>query len=635
MVFTGDGLLWTDGLRAAPQSNDDVDGGVKWTNAGAQPKTELDASESAASFGCGILVEKGSGSETKGATELSIVNTLPQVLSHNVIREAIANTHGSPSHPIGTNITEHPGELVREKKEKQLGKPIQSLADTAVDPDSNDYEGAGDDDIDDDNGMTTISLANDSQATEVTSNLNAGRSVYRSIGGSNAGGNADEATIATTQADADGTDHSVYEYVVHAYKTAKQNEKISFVDLYWDETAKRNRAEEERARVLQGPEDPETGSSTSHGKAKSDEASNRLNKQPKSTLLCCLQLYVAILFAATVAVGTMCGGLGMCVLDDDDKRVVHLTQEQKPFNSRIELINAVDQFLVDPSLVPSVYGQEGIGRWDVSHVTDFSEVFSVKRNKNVIRMNEDLSGWNTGQAEKMDSMFLGAQSFRGKGVSGWDVAKVKSMAGMFESCTSFDQNLSTWNTSLVENFSFMFARSSFAGRGISEWTTVSAVNMSYAFFELPKMDSDFSKWDTSRVVDLSFMVRRLHLISLVLHNLLTLISLQFNECSSFTGKGLENFDTSRVENMAQMFEQCPKFEGDMIGNWNTSLVKNMKSLARVNGTIECPCTRDFLQSSTNCLLSFFTTQFDRSGFNSDLSKWNTASVVDMSYMVCC
>jgi len=53
---------------------------------------------------------------------------------------------------------------------------------------------------------------------------------------------------------------------------------------------------------------------------------------------------------------------------------------------------------------------------------------------------------------------------------------------------------------------------------------------------------------------------------------------QFNECDSFKGNGLENFDTSNAKDIQQMFEQCPNFIGDMIGGWNTSLVTNMKSL---------------------------------------------------------
>lgn len=133
-------------------------------------------------------------------------------------------------------------------------------------------------------------------------------------------------------------------------------------------------------------------------------------------------------------------------------------------------------------------------------------MFSVRRNENALKFNEDLGGWNMSGAENLDSMFLGCENFEGKGVDKWDVSRVKSMSGTFESCLFFDQDLSLWNTSSLEDFSFLFARSGFSGRGLDVWDTASAYNMSYTFFELARMDADFSSWNTSGVVDMSYMV---------------------------------------------------------------------------------------------------------------------------------
>ena len=519
---TKDGILMT-------VNNDVANAAAKETatrsNAGPKSKANAKGTKNAISgtaliLSGDIVVSKTtSARQTKRHFDTEVVCTLPHMLSQDRVDRAVERTRGDgTSQPLGKTITVNTKKMTQEKKRsKRSGKNAHSSRRGSSEDKRRSDSYSDDDDVDDDedNASNKISLANDSQATEITSNLHTDRNMHRTIGGSYAIGNADEATIATDLAEADGTDHSVYEYVVHAYKTAKQNQKISFVDLYWAETAKRNRAEEERARArqVQEAEDLETGDSSSNGKEISNDATINAKKEPKSKLLCFLQLYVFVLFAATVVTGTMCGGLGMCVMDNDeaDKDVSEQSVKpfmQKPFYSRLELIRAIDQFLIDPSSVPAVYGTEGIGRWDVSQISDFSHVFSAQRNENMIHMNEDLNGWNTSQAEKMDSMFLGAQSFQGKGVSGWDVSKVKSMVGMFESCTSFDQDLATWDTRRVEDFSFIFARSSFTGKGISEWLTSSAVNMSYAFFELQQMDSDFSTWDTSHVVDFSFMVRQ-------------------------------------------------------------------------------------------------------------------------------
>jgi len=133
-------------------------------------------------------------------------------------------------------------------------------------------------------------------------------------------------------------------------------------------------------------------------------------------------------------------------------------------------------------------------------------VFNVERNENLVNFNEDLSRWNMSSATNLNSMFLGCDKFQGTGVDKWDVSNVKTMVGTFESCTSFDQNLSAWDTSSLEDLSFLFARSRFKGNGIESWSTSSFYNISYAFFELSDFDVDFSSWDTSNVVDMSFMV---------------------------------------------------------------------------------------------------------------------------------
>lgn len=329
--------------------------------------------------------------------EEEVMSTLPHLLAHVAVEQAVEQKR-EECPQVGKTITL--GTQEPAKKKKSSKKAASSNKKAAPTYAKVNLDGSDDDEddgmnTDEENGMTTISLANDSQATEVTSNVLSAKEIYaRSFGGSNNTGNqaapaADDgdSSIATDLAEADGTDHSVYEYVMHAYKSAKENEKVSFVDLYWDETEKRKRAEEERARALQGPEDPETGS-CSKAKSEADEVDNRnWIKPPKGKLVCCLQIYVAILLLAMIAAGTVCGGLGMCVIDrDDTANTMPLAPEveakpfmQKPFYSRQELINAIDQHLIDPGMVPAVYGLEGIGKWDVSQVRAGTAVAKVAK----------------------------------------------------------------------------------------------------------------------------------------------------------------------------------------------------------------------------------------------------------------
>ena len=48
----------------------------------------------------------------------------------------------------------------------------------------------------------------------------------------------------------------------------------------------------------------------------------------------------------------------------------------------------------------------------------------------------------------------------------------------------------------------------------------------------------------------------------------------FTDCSNFTGKGLDKWNVSKVENMMFMFCDCIKFDCDL-SKWNVSNVDNM------------------------------------------------------------
>ena len=79
----------------------------------------------------------------------------------------------------------------------------------------------------------------------------------------------------------------------------------------------------------------------------------------------------------------------------------------------------------------------------------------------------------------------------------------------------------------------------------------------------------------------------------------------FSGCESFEGKGLENWDVSKVKDMHSMFAFCNKFDCDL-SNWDVSNVINMYSV------FYC-CAK----------------------FNCDLSRWNTSKVKDMKDMFTC
>jgi len=84
-----------------------------------------------------------------------------------------------------------------------------------------------------------------------------------------------------------------------------------------------------------------------------------------------------------------------------------------------ELRNAVDDYLAGAVTIP-------INEWDVSRVSDFSQLFSADRNPAAAEFNEDLDGWNTSNAETFERLFQNAKAFNGT-IATWDTSRVTNM----------------------------------------------------------------------------------------------------------------------------------------------------------------------------------------------------------------
>ena len=83
--------------------------------------------------------------------------------------------------------------------------------------------------------------------------------------------------------------------------------------------------------------------------------------------------------------------------------------------------------------------QGAIGEWDVSRVTDMSELFSGAH-----MFNGDISKWDVSHVTSMDRMFMGAKSFECD-LSSWDVTSVTNMRNMFSEAKSFKGDMSKWD----------------------------------------------------------------------------------------------------------------------------------------------------------------------------------------------
>jgi len=99
----------------------------------------------------------------------------------------------------------------------------------------------------------------------------------------------------------------------------------------------------------------------------------------------------------------------------------------------------------------------------------------------------------------MSWMFDTATSFN-KNLSEWDTGSVTDMLGMFEDATSFNGNISEWDTGSVTNMQGMFARAFSFNQDLSSWDITNVKNMGKMFFFATSLKTCILEWDLSNVL---------------------------------------------------------------------------------------------------------------------------------------
>ena len=134
--------------------------------------------------------------------------------------------------------------------------------------------------------------------------------------------------------------------------------------------------------------------------------------------------------------------------------------------------------------------------WDTSLVEDMSGSagfggppgFSSKST-----FNGDISKWNTSQVTVMTYMFYSASAFN-QDIGGWDTSQVTYMGYMFSSASAFNQAIGDWNTEIVTTMRDMFYSASAFNQDIGSWTTEQVTDMGYMFYFASAFNHDISSW---------------------------------------------------------------------------------------------------------------------------------------------
>jgi len=136
--------------------------------------------------------------------------------------------------------------------------------------------------------------------------------------------------------------------------------------------------------------------------------------------------------------------------------------------------------------------------WDTSLVTDMSgwtgsahKGFGGKST-----FNADISKWDTGRVTSMYAMFYQASAFN-RPIGGWDTSKVTNMNSVFNSANAFNQDIGSWNTEKVTNMHGMFHKAYAFNQDIGNWNTAQVTDMSNMFKYASAFNQDISLWTGS------------------------------------------------------------------------------------------------------------------------------------------
>jgi len=270
----------------------------------------------------------------------------------------------------------------------------------------------------------------------------------------------------------------------------------------------------------------------------------------------------------------------------------------------------------------------GLDAWDVSNVTDFSNMFN-----GAVNFNQNLTAWNTVTAVTFEGMFLNCAKYN-QPMGTWKTSRVLTLRNMFNGAAAFNQDISTWDVIRVSDFSQVFMGATAFNGNLSKWDTRSGTTFVSMFENAIAFNIDIGAWDMGAAQFLSRMFAG---------------ALAFNA-------NIAGWNTSGVGDMSAMFMNTQTFNRKL-GSWNVSRVTNFQDMFNsaqafgVDGSADLSgwnvsagvnFTRMFKQAKFNSPLTnwapgegaILNEMFRlNTVFNQDLSGWDWSKVVDVSNML--
>ncbi|SDH41309.1 Por secretion system C-terminal sorting domain-containing protein [Dyadobacter soli] len=147
----------------------------------------------------------------------------------------------------------------------------------------------------------------------------------------------------------------------------------------------------------------------------------------------------------------------------------------------------------------SLSSAPNINNWDVSGVTDMSQMFYLASS-----FNQPIGSWDVSAVTNMSFMFREAAAFN-QPIGNWDVSAVTNMSFMFHSATAFNQPIGNWDVSAVTNMRLMFIAASSFNQPIGAWDVSAVTDMAY-MLSGTAYNQSLGEWNLNPTVDMNNML---------------------------------------------------------------------------------------------------------------------------------
>jgi len=309
----------------------------------------------------------------------------------------------------------------------------------------------------------------------------------------------------------------------------------------------------------------------------------------------------------------------------DNPIEVNIT-EAKSITANFEQLNAV--YLDDNGVTIKAYDFAVVG--DVYELDGVSyKVVDNESLKSMVENNDDLTKVVTTKVTVVYQLFLNDTDFN-QDIGSWDTSNIYDWTGMFYNASSFNQNLSSWDTSNASDMRGMFNGASEFNQDIAGWDTSNVTKMNDMFKGAISFNSDISLWNTAAVTNMKFMFERATAFNQDIGSwntaAVTNMEGMFYGATSFNGN-IGSWNTAAVTDMNQMFLFASSFNQD-IGSWNTAAVTKMKFMFDSATAFN----QDIGSWNTSAVTNMGYMFYDAKSFNGNIGSWNTAAVTEMDFM---